>query len=274
MTRFISILILIFALVACTDGPVNTTQESANDLQVQTSSEFASTTSTSDFFYVDWESANPSTGTASGTITLGDGSTVGVTFEVFRPDGSPGTFYGAQTSGGGINFWVPDAPHISSEVPNAPPDSDIIQLSGGNNDRYTITFSESVKDPIMPVHSLGQRGNTITYNFDREFEVVSSGKGYHGEGPFFVQPGSGNMVLVGEEGSGTIRFIGTFSTLSWTVPIPEVWHGITLGIRTTTAIEPNDPTSMDECKKGGWEDFGFKNQGQCIRFVNTGKDSR
>ena len=34
------------------------------------------------------------------------------------------------------------------------------------------------------------------------------------------------------------------------------------------------PTSKDECKNGGWEDFGFSNQGQCIRFVNTGQDSR
>jgi hypothetical protein len=41
-----------------------------------------------------------------------------------------------------------------------------------------------------------------------------------------------------------------------------------------TYEEITDPTSMDQCKKGGWEDFGFKNQGQCIRFVNTGKDSR
>lgn len=29
-----------------------------------------------------------------------------------------------------------------------------------------------------------------------------------------------------------------------------------------------------ECKQGGWESQGFRNQGQCIRFVNTGKDSR
>jgi len=33
------------------------------------------------------------------------------------------------------------------------------------------------------------------------------------------------------------------------------------------------PTSKDQCKKGGWKDFGgmFKNQGQCVRFVNTGR---
>jgi hypothetical protein len=35
-----------------------------------------------------------------------------------------------------------------------------------------------------------------------------------------------------------------------------------------------DPTETAECKKGGWEAFGFKNQGQCVRFVQTGKDSR
>ncbi|HSK24054.1 MAG TPA: hypothetical protein VK906_12795 [Egicoccus sp.] len=35
-----------------------------------------------------------------------------------------------------------------------------------------------------------------------------------------------------------------------------------------------DPTTKDDCKRGGWEDYGFRNQGQCIKFVNTGKDSR
>ncbi len=34
------------------------------------------------------------------------------------------------------------------------------------------------------------------------------------------------------------------------------------------------PESKNDCKKGGWQDYDFKNQGQCIRFVNTGKDSR
>ncbi len=39
-------------------------------------------------------------------------------------------------------------------------------------------------------------------------------------------------------------------------------------------VGPIDPTSKNDCKKGGWETFGFRNQGQCIKFVNTGKDSR
>jgi hypothetical protein len=40
---------------------------------------------------------------------------------------------------------------------------------------------------------------------------------------------------------------------------------------TAIAIDPTDKTS---CKGGGWQVFGFKNQGQCIQFVNTGKDHR
>lgn len=33
------------------------------------------------------------------------------------------------------------------------------------------------------------------------------------------------------------------------------------------------PTNHDQCKNGGWKNFGtrFKNQGQCVRFAKTGK---
>lgn len=35
-----------------------------------------------------------------------------------------------------------------------------------------------------------------------------------------------------------------------------------------------DAQTKDDCKMGGWEDYGFRNQGLCIQFVNTGMDSR
>ena len=43
--------------------------------------------------------------------------------------------------------------------------------------------------------------------------------------------------------------------------------------RYTDACAPPPPTDKDQCKNGGWKNFGtrFKNQGQCVRFVNTGK---
>jgi hypothetical protein len=53
-------------------------------------------------------------------------------------------------------------------------------------------------------------------------------------------------VLQGEEGHGTIQFIGTFSTFSWTAPTFENWHGFTFGIRTTQAIEPGPGPGVPE----------------------------
>ena len=34
------------------------------------------------------------------------------------------------------------------------------------------------------------------------------------------------------------------------------------------------PATKQDCMRSGWREFDFRNQGQCIRFVNTGKDSR
>lgn len=35
-----------------------------------------------------------------------------------------------------------------------------------------------------------------------------------------------------------------------------------------------DPMTSDDCKQGGWQTYEFTNQGLCVRFVNTGEDSR
>jgi hypothetical protein len=42
----------------------------------------------------------------------------------------------------------------------------------------------------------------------------------------------------------------------------------TISGSTTTTTPAGFPTTKAECKKGGWKQFGFKNQGQCIKFVN------
>jgi DNA-binding beta-propeller fold protein YncE len=41
---------------------------------------------------------------------------------------------------------------------------------------------------------------------------------------------------------------------------------------TAVAVSPlaRVPTTKEQCKHGGWRQFGFKNQGQCIRFVKHG----
>ena len=34
---------------------------------------------------------------------------------------------------------------------------------------------------------------------------------------------------------------------------------------------PPLPTSKEQCKKGGWREFGFRNQGECVAFVASGR---
>ena len=41
----------------------------------------------------------------------------------------------------------------------------------------------------------------------------------------------------------------------------------------TVTTPPPAPTSADDCKDGGWQNYpglGFKNQGDCVSFVQTG----
>jgi hypothetical protein len=43
----------------------------------------------------------------------------------------------------------------------------------------------------------------------------------------------------------------------------------------TVTVDFGPPTDKEQCKKDGWRAFNqpreFKNQGDCIQFVNTGK---
>jgi hypothetical protein len=69
----------------------------------------------------------------------------------------------------------------------------------------------------------------------------------------------------GAGGTGTFRFDST----------PGCWVGYRPLIRVS-ATEPlgSPPSNKDQCKKDGWKAFNnpaFKNQGDCISFVSTGK---
>jgi VWD domain-containing protein/collagen triple helix repeat protein/IPT/TIG domain-containing protein len=191
------------------------------------------------YYYVDWTTASVAGGTATGTITLPDASVITVNFAATKADQSAGSIYNAQVNGVGTNYWVPVSTYTSVEVANAPPNPDIIELTGGQSQTYTVTFSEPVANPIMAIVSLGGF-HAATYNFDAPFSIVSAGPGYFGGSPTTLVQ-LPNNVLQGTEGSGTIQFLGTFSKLSWTVPTAETWHGFTFGIQTDEAKAAGAP---------------------------------
>lgn len=193
------------------------------------------------FYYTDWITADPSGGTAHGVITLPDFSTVSVDFAAINPDGSPGSFTGAVLNGSWAWGNYP-ATYTSDEVANAPSgnEADLLQLVGGDNQTYTVHLSAAIKDPLMDIVSLGDAGRPIAYDFNSPFTILSQGPAQFGGTDTSLQQ-SGND-LTGNEGNGAIKFVGTYTDFSWTVPKPEDWHGFTFGIRTTEALEPNPPS--------------------------------
>ncbi|TCV84138.1 PEP-CTERM sorting domain-containing protein [Sulfurirhabdus autotrophica] len=192
------------------------------------------------YYYTDWTTANPAAGTAHGVMTLPDSSTVTVDFSAVYANGSPGSFVGAYTASDWAGWSVFSSAYLSSQVSNIP-FPDMLQLMGGQNQIYKVHLSAAIKDPIMAIVSLGANGTNTHYNFDSPFTILSQGNDYWG-GCATCLTQSGND-LIGNEGSGTIQFNGTFSDFSWTVPTGEYWHGFTFGIRTTLALEPNPPSS-------------------------------
>ena len=160
--------------------------------------------------------------------------------------GYTGEILGTQTSCG-TDYWLPDAtydaPGIGAPGGSAAIQCDIIRLVGGTAGVNTISFSQPVVNPFFAIVSLGA-GNSITYNFNAPFQLVSSGGGAFGGGTLTAEAGN---VLRGTEGNGTIEFQGTYSSISWTVPQAENWHGFTVGaagIGTSVVPEPASMTLL------------------------------
>ena len=212
-------------------------------------------------YWTDWTGTDQDPGNGfigSGTITTPT-STVAVTYT--NPQGI--AFY--QTSGGqyyysnGTDGPNGTSPYTSTQVDNRPPTTDIIALRYRGS--QTLTFSQAIANPVFAYVSLNGNG----YAFDQDFDILSVGGvdgnacGYWGCGTSYKQIVTVNGVteyqLLGTgEPHGTLRFTGTFDTVSWRSLSDENWNGFTVGVQGT-AVEfctanPNapecNPTSVPE----------------------------
>jgi hypothetical protein len=167
--------------------------------------------------WTDWTSASAGiSGSASGTM-----GGVGVSYS-----GEVGPFQ----LGTGIPVWHPPSPAFlgGGTVDNAPPDDEFIALTGGNTGLNTITFSQAVENPVMAIFSLGRGGLPTQYVFTMPFVILSYGPGNWGGGGPGTFTQSGN-TLTGIEGNGLIQFSGSVTSISWTAPTGEFYHGFTVG---------------------------------------------
>jgi len=190
-------------------------------------------------FWTDWTGTNTAAVgfEGHGTITTNT-TTIGVTYTNANGIG----FY--QPSGG-IDYWIggsgPTSPYTSDFVDNRPTGTDLVALS--HRGTQTLTFSEPIANPVFAFVSLNGNG----YAFDQDFDLLSLGGvdgnacGYWGCGgasKVVVDLGNGHFEyqlnsngVGGSEPHGTLRFTGTFSSVTWRSSTDEFWNGFTVGVQ-------------------------------------------
>ena len=180
-------------------------------------------------------SGNP--GSAAGTVSTAKYGTINVT-------------YSGQTSGLFAPDWTPTSTFTGGVVGNAPPaNSKGVQIEGGQSYTETITFSQTVADPIFAVWSLGAGGAPATFVFTagEPFTVQGGGPSTeYGGTPLIISSGA----VSGQEGNGIIQFNGNFNSISFTTPQFESYYAFTVGEDDTlttqiggTGVTP-EPSSL------------------------------
>jgi hypothetical protein len=179
---------------------------------------------------------NYATGT-TGSITMPNSLVVNVTLsgEIMNP-----ADYGSSGFGiSGNSYWntrnYNGDTYISANVPSLPDNSDRIAVSGYGLAVQTLTFEAPVSNIVMNLWSLGDDQGTMgTWVFNQPFVILSQNAGQYPLTPYALQA-EANNTLNGYEGSGTIQFTGTFSSLSWQVVNPEVYAVWNIGVTSASA---------------------------------------
>jgi hypothetical protein len=147
--------------------------------------------------------------------------------------GAVNVTYAGELSGlsGSYPSWNPATTWADgSIVSNAPsPSGQMVQLVGGRDIIDTLTFSTPVVDPVFAIWSLGAGGIPASFVFNQTPTFVAGGPSAEYGGSLIGISGS---TVSGSEGNGTVQFLGTFSSLSWTNPQYEGYYGFTVGIPT------------------------------------------
>ena len=120
-------------------------------------------------------------------------------------------------------------------VNNAPvPANGILKVFGGNSSTQTLTFSQAVVNPVFAIWSLGQGTIDASFVFNNATPIFVAGgpNAEYGGVPITV---SGNTVH-GKEANGTVQFLGTFTSLSWSNPVEENWYGFNVGFQSVAPV--------------------------------------
>ena len=126
--------------------------------------------------------------------------------------------------------------------------------SVGPNSTFTAhnnCISGNSTNGVRVAH-LSYAGGPLSFNATSNWWGAASGPKYNGSGP-----GTGDNIA---DPDGVVAYMPFLTSKTGTPCAPP-------------PIGP--PTTANQCKNGGWQTFNtprsFKNQGDCIQYVNTGK---
>ena len=167
--------------------------------------------------WIDWSS------TTEGTMDV-NGTSVGVTLTGNPMSLANGSHYYTSTQANNDNTYAGLAP------------SDVIQVNKASS--FTLTFDQALDGLNMALVSVGRGGLPVTYNFEDDFTVVSSGSNHWGYHSYSV---SGDD-FIGREYNGILSFDGIFNSISFVTEQDEYWHGFNFSsdslAQTASVSEP------------------------------------
>jgi hypothetical protein len=144
---------------------------------------------------------------------------------------------------------------ISSNVLNNGVEAIVIEDAYGSNSNVTISPNNCIAGNSvngLRVSHLGYTGAAHSLSAINNWWGAASGPNYNGTGP-----GTGDKIT---DPDGVVNFSPFLTSKTGTPCAPP-------------PIGP--PTTANQCKNDGWKTFNaprtFKNQGDCIQYVNTGK---
>jgi hypothetical protein len=140
--------------------------------------------------------------------------------------------YSGELQGLTLNYpsWTPASTWADgATISNAPPQaSNMVVLRGGVGLENSIKFSQAITNPVFAIWSLGQGGRTASFDF-----LNAAIPAFVAGGPNAEFAGSAISVagqsVFGQEANGSVVFLGTFMSLSWTNPSFENYYGFTVG---------------------------------------------
>jgi hypothetical protein len=158
--------------------------------------------------------------------------------------------------------------------------------------QFTITGEDilpadpcAAQRPARSTFTYTVQDDATTYTLTGDGTAISQASCSGGE-PFIqidATPGSAYWYLKVHNPADGEDFPLTPPALGDSLAAFSTWdynarEGFDVLVTELTAVptnpQPKNPRTKADCMKGGWEKYGFKNQGQCVRYIETGKDSR